>query len=174
MRPLFDPEIAIGGIRVSSELREQIIDENWFPDRPPRGSTVRKGPRVTWYSDGREDLMKVTPDQVAATPGNIFYPEKLGTFARMMRQGEITVSAMPAGYLDVVTKTDIAETQAARENDLIYDGQTRPFTAKELGKKFVRLNSGNHRAFAAFMAGEPFVWVRLLRRSNPAWKRLMR
>lgn len=172
---LFDPHEAIGRIEADSDLRDRILAEAWFPSKKMKGTRARKGRHVTWIAEDDAKLLKVEPDQVIATQGNIFSAAKLGTFAKMMRQGEIPYALMPHGYLDKVTQTDIEETQEARHDDLLYDGMTRPFVDDDLGKTIVRLNSGNHRAFAAFMAGEPHIWVALIdrrnpRRSNPARK----
>ena len=170
---LFDPHVGIGERLEGDEgLREQILQGEWFPSRKLKGTRARRGKHITWLVESDAKLVKVGPDQVIATPGNIFSAAKLGTFARMMRQGEIPYSLVPHGYLDKVSKTDVEETQEARPGDLLYDGMTRPFFEDELRKTIVRLNAGNHRAFAAFMAGEPYIWGAILhrggaRRSNP-------
>lgn len=201
--PLFDPEMLFGDMRPSETLRRRILDEGWFPARKPAGKVSRrKGRKVAWLNESGRKLRKVSADQVMATHGNEFDPQKLATYAWMMRRGEIPLSFVPTGYFERVTLTDVVETQSEDEDDRGYDGRTRPFTTGDedldaylsdpegylegywidneeqtrkdmeaakakasrsrqgdVGGLVVTLNSGNHRAFAAFLAGEPAIWV---------------
>lgn len=198
--PLFDPYTVAG--EPSVRLAEQIRDERWFC--VPEESSTSQGRRLAWAPNAAHPVLRVGPDQVIATAGNLFDPVKLATFASMIRSGDIRAAHMPMAHSDVVRIIDVEETQQARPDDLAFDGMTRPFTTGDedldaylrdpdeyveaneiysedvraemdaakataaaegwgdIGTQVVRLNSGNHRAFAAFMAGEPYIFVELL------------
>lgn len=182
-----------------------------------RGYDFRSGERVTWFGEGPH-LVRVSWDQVRATPGNIFDWSEIEAMARYMRAGGTGFHAPPARVEHPVDPEWVGDTQqAARRNELFdTDGMTRPLTTGDaeldeylrdrddlqrtlkrmqekaprdpdtreakaqmkalekrvaaavrakkgdLGTLIFQLRNGNHRAAAAQIVGEPFLWVHVL------------
>jgi hypothetical protein len=105
-------------------------------------------------------MLRIESDMVTATPDNPFNLSQLA-FIRdaIVHSGEAVVLAAPAGRVHVVSATHVEESQAAFETGEDYGGMTRPWDDSDVGKLYVALIDGNHRAFGAICAREPYIWV---------------
>ena len=66
----------------------------------------------------------------------------------------------PIAHLLQIDSTLVKETTEAANNERLWEyAITRPFTKRDIGKYWVKIRDGNHRAFGAFLAGAPYVWV---------------
>ncbi len=167
--------------------------ESRYEAPDPVGWTIYRGRRVEWL--GRPGFMvRVTPDIVHATAGNLFDWDQVAATALYMQNGGAMFRAPPAHVEYPVDARRVADTQRADARGELFqtDGMTRPFTTgdddldealcenllpldAELEDQLAKgggdlavltfgLRNGNHRTYAAFIAGEPFVWVEL---TNP-------
>ena len=62
----------------------------------------------------------------------------------------------------LLTNPALPQQQNGLERFLGESWMTKPWAPHQVGKHYVRLVDGNHRAFAAIAAGEPSVWVYVL------------
>lgn len=216
--PLFAPA-DLYSLEPSAELADKILLERWFPEEPSPDDVVppQLGRGLKWLDGGPgwlsqgETLVKMSPFRLTATPGNLFDPDKLATYAAMFADGRIPYAHVPlVREIRMVDLDDVQESVRSREQDLLYDGFSRRYTTDDsdldayladpdeyvrsnvaddddpeevaeliedmqakasqavaegwgdLGKPVARLHAGNHRAFAALLAGEPEIWVRVM------------
>lgn len=204
---LFDPED--GGL--VGDPDEETLEELRESERDFDDGDVYRGRRVSWLGhQGR--MLRLSWEEIHPVAGNIFYPDKLATYAAFMEESDAPVPA-PAGWVGGrITAQDVAESQEAFARDELFEshGMTRPFTTGDddldeylrdrremkqrlkklarddeeheeisaiieemeplveaaeergdgdLGRVTVTLRDGNHRAYAAYLNGEPYVWV---------------
>ena len=171
-----------------------------------------------WGTDDPDVTFRISVDAITPVMGNIFYPEKLTLFAKLISSGRYPTFGAPWAYANVVDLGDVAESQRAERSgeDMFWShGMTRAYTTDDedldeyladpegyldenaeidwnssdeeeaaaraalreemdelaktasnegwgdLGSLTVQLRDGNHRAFAAQIAGEGYVWVRI-------------
>jgi len=115
---------------------------------------------VTWIGTPGT-MVKVDADMVPATPQNPFNFEHLAYIKKAVEtaSGNLVLEAPAARFL-IVDEGDVAESQEADDDGRIEElGMTRPWEDDDIGQTYVQLLDGNHRAFGAIYAGEPFIWV---------------
>lgn len=114
---------------------------------------------VTWLGEkGR--MYKSTPDMTSPREDNIFSLDKLETVVAAIKNGRKIVTYAPIAHLLQIDSTLVKETTEAADKDRLWEyAITRPFKKRDIGKYWVKIRDGNHRAFGAFLAGAPYVWV---------------
>lgn len=117
------------------------------------------GRRVAWVGVPGA-MLRIDADMITATPGNPFNFGQLAFLrdAIANADGSIVLEA-PAARIHTVSEAHMEESQRAFDDGEDYGGMTRPWDPSDVGKLYAHLLDGNHRAFAAICAGEPYVWV---------------
>lgn len=130
-------------------------EDDWKDAYPAKGSRYR----TRWLAD-EGHMVWLTWDQVHAMQGNQFDGGKVAALVEAIKRGGATLEP-PIASLSIVTKDDVRESQEAAERDELFDsyGTTRPYDEDDIGKITVQLRDGNHRAFAAQIAGEHGLWA---------------
>ena len=105
-------------------------------------------------TDGR--MVPVEARYVMPMSENIFYGEKLASLVEAIREGWRPVVRPGYGHFSLVDQTDIEESHDYAEWEL-----GEPYEEEDKGALRVTVRDGNHRTFAALVAGAPFVWVLL-------------
>jgi len=138
-------------------------DESWF-SQPKPGSwnddMLYEGRDVTWVGYPGK-MVRVDADMLTSTPENPFYYDHMAYLVEAIKTapGNLLLEA-PAGRVHTVDAGDVEYSQEAYEEGYLEDtGMTRPWEESDIGRTYVHLLDGNHRAFAAIYAGEPFVWM---------------
>ena len=176
-------------LRESAESQAGDIKE-FYPDTA--SGLLEPGPReeVFWAGLGRRRIGYIGPSDgtmvpidaryLVPTQLNIFSMEKLGALASAVRQGREPL--VRAGFADVslVDKLGVKEGLQYRD-DIFTELLGRPYEDKDIGALAGRMRDGNHRSFAALVAGAPFTWVQVSDRSlqdifqdTPSARRLYR
>ena len=135
-----------------SESFEQ--PQEWYDEQ------LYAGRWVTWKGQPGV-MMKIDADMVVATPDNPFDWGHLAFIKRAIETSRDNVLLeAPAGRIHVVDAAHVAESQQIYEDGHIEEmGMTRPWDEDDIGRHYFFPLDGNHRAFAAIYAGEPYIWV---------------
>jgi hypothetical protein len=121
------------------------------------------GRNVVWLTSGT--VIRAYPDFSYAIQGNIFYPDKLAAVYQGINESEGRVHFYaPYGAVSLITEEDVEESQRAEIDGYLYDsyGISIPYDEEDIGEYIVQLRDGNHRAWGAFLAGEPYVYVNVI------------
>jgi len=124
--PLFDAS------SLAVDVDPSVVEEvhGWLPEREEVDvSDLFWGRRVGWAgTQGR--MLKLPWDQITASPGNPFDPEKVSAFRDLILSGERPIFYAPPARLMRVGLDDVAESLAAeREGELFESlGTSRPYT----------------------------------------------
>jgi hypothetical protein len=116
--------------------------------------------RVTWA--GRAGYVtKIPAKNVLFMEGNLWNPNHAAAlWGRILDDGQVVMAAPPARVYRVTAKDIQQTTRFARDGELEYQlGMTAPWTRAEQGEYYAQLLDGNHRAAAALLAGEPYIYV---------------
>jgi hypothetical protein len=164
-RPLFSPDLLPASAETfpykPSETQRLLKRLESGVEAPKPGSgDVYVGKKVIWLGRAGE-MVRVTADELRATPDNLFDLSQLVATATYMKEGGAVFEAPPARVDGVVDEAFVDDTKSYQADGELfkYAGMTRAFTKGDLGTLVFSLRNGNHRAFAAFLAGEPFVWI---------------
>jgi len=130
------------------------------------------GKKCVWMGSPGE-MVKVYPAEAYPVADNTFDPFKFAYFVQTIRNARKVI--FPCCVAAIVGKIDPIDVQESQEYGCgsgpvhITSGGmghivatipgARPWTKADLGYRSVQIRNGNHRCFAAFAAGEPFVWA---------------
>jgi hypothetical protein len=87
---------------------------------------------------------------------NIFSGDKLSALVESIRDGDQPIVNAGYGFFSIVDRSDIRESR-----EYAGDHLGDPYDDDDLGELTVQIRDGNHRTFAALVAGAPFTWVKL-------------
>jgi len=148
----------------------------WMDDAHNEYAPVLKGKKCAWESsmDPRK-MTKLYPHEAFPIADNLFDPWKFAYMVRTITHAyRIQFPCCVVVRARLVTEQDVIETSE-------YGGTGEPyvetvdrtglpwampipgahFRPEHVGKRMAQVRNGNHRCFAAFAAGEPFVWAKL-------------
>lgn len=116
---------------------------------------IYPGKRARWVGVPG-NVMKIDADLIMPTIHNKFSADQLAAYYKSVMNGDLL--STPTARVDIVSELDIeASILDYKDGNL-----SRPLRKKDIGKPFAVLTDGNHRAFAAILAGEPYVYVYVL------------
>lgn len=128
---------------VDDEARE--VAENY-----PQTRRVR---RVRWgFQPGV--MMRVKAEQVVPVIGQQWGPDQLATVLDAIERSDEITLRPAAARVHLLGDSHVEESE-----DYLSDNMTRPWDAEDVGQPYAVLVDGNHRAFAALLSGEPYIWV---------------
>lgn len=138
-----------------------------------RGEKLFRGKKCWWA--GREGTVtKLYPAEAYPISDNTFDPWKFEYMVNAIRSAErVIFPCCVAVQLSVVDAQDVKESQqygcSSSPVHVTSGGLNgriiaqipggRVWTKADIGKRSAQVRNGNHRCFAAFAAGEPFVWA---------------
>jgi hypothetical protein len=147
--PRFDAESILQQASSDEDPHAVPVDEDDIDE-----DNLYAGRRARWIGlSGR--MMRVPVSRIIPMSENLWYPNMLASYKRLIE--ERSALEAPAARVYLVTPKAVKESQQDAENGDL----TEPFHADEVGEPYVVLTDGNHRAFAAILANEPYVWVRV-------------
>lgn len=129
-------------------------------DRTYPPSSIHQGRKVTWIGS-KGYLVSVPAKNVLFMEGNQWNLGHAAALVERIRSGEGDILAVPAGRIYRITAREIAMSEKyERQGELEYQlGMTEPWTKAERGEYYAQLLDGNHRAAAALVVGEPYIYV---------------
>lgn len=98
-------------------------------------------------------MIRIPVDKIIPEFENEWYPDQLARYVEAVEDGELLEA--PAARIYPIHEGTLQASQEWFEEGLI----DRPFTEDDLGEPWADVRDGNHRAFAAVLAGEPYVWL---------------
>lgn len=139
----------------SSLLEQGVARDKYYDPVDPDSvdeEDIYHGRRVKWV--GTPGLMMRVPvSRVLPMPENMWFPNQLARYVQAIDDGDLLEP--PAARVHIIDESTIQDSEErAEEGELEY-----PFDESDLGQPYVVLLDGNHRAFAAILSGEPFIWV---------------
>lgn len=131
-----------------------------------------KARKCVWLGTPGE-MIKVYPAEAYPIADNTFDPFKFVYFKHIIENARrVIFPCCVAASVGVIDATDVRESQEygygsspvhVTKGRSCFQGiripGARPWTKADLGHRSVQIRNGNHRCFAAFAAGEPFVWA---------------
>lgn len=186
MNPIHTTLAAVAALAAAGKLKKRRGERNvdsyealsYYADQPHEGleeyypDTARgeleqyRGDRVFYAGDGYRKIgytgpadgtmVPVEARYVQAMPGNIFYGDKFSALVESIRDGDQPIVRPGYGHFSLVDRTVIRESREYAGDDL-----GEPYDDDDLGELTVQVRDGNHRTFAALVAGAPFAWVML-------------
>lgn len=115
------------------------------------------GKRVAWV--GAPGVMMHVPAWlVVPMRENIWYPDQLATYYDYITSTPEPVLEAPAARIHFVGRSLIEESQQLEDAGELEPG-LRAWEDEADGLPYAVLLDGNHRAFAAILAGEPYIYV---------------
>jgi len=121
-----------------------------------------RGRNVTWVGHPGV-MMRIEADMVLPIRENIFYPDHIATLVDYIDNHPDPILRAPPARVHFVKEVDVEETQELEEQGYLYENyMSRPWEEEDIGKPYAVLTDGNHRAFSALLAGEPYIWVYVL------------
>lgn len=105
-------------------------------------------------------MMRIPADRVIPVLDNMFYPDQIATYYDYIKRNYAPPLHAPAARIHFVSDTLVEESQQADDEGLLHEmGLTRLWSERDIGEPYAVLIDGNHRAFAAILAGAPYIWV---------------
>lgn len=151
-QPRFDPSFLI-------ESADPWLEHDTSVEEPDDPELIYRGRRVSWVGTPGV-MLRVDADMVIAMAGNSWNPAHLAGLVELIEERRHVYFEPPAARVYVISETHVAESQQAYEDgEIEWWGMTRPWEMSDVGRYYAQLLDGNHRAFAAIAAGEPYVWV---------------
>jgi len=155
------------------ELNEDVSDESIldYYDKPAqellRGrdkEDIRQGDAVTWVGSAGEMLL-IDPDYALAIEGNTFDEHKLASLVHAIENKRRPTLFVGYGTVHFIDADDVEENRRYDPNgyntgDGVWQTE-RPLDESDIGKLQYTIRDGNHRTFAALIAGETKVWILL-------------
>lgn len=120
---------------------------------------VHRVRKVGWVSpDGY--LLKIPAKNVLFMTGNIWNLRHARALYENIKRG-IDLMNVPPARVYRVDRDRIESTQRYEAEGQLLEqtGMQEPWTPKEEGEYYAQLLDGNHRAAAALLAGEPYIYV---------------
>ena len=133
---------------------------NFAPARPERPSDIHRGRSVTWLGT-KGYLLAIPAKNINFMEGNTWGFGHAAGLLEGILDGSNRILEAPAARVWRVRSADVKQTQKFDADDeLSYQvGMTEPWTREEIGEYHAQLLDGNHRAAAAMLAGDPFIYV---------------
>jgi hypothetical protein len=133
---------------------------NFAKTRPERPSDLHRVRAVTWVGT-KGYLVPIPVENVNFMEGNTWGFGHAAGLLEGIRDGSNRVLEVPVARVWRVRARDVKQTEKyERDGELSYQtGMTEPWTRAEIGQYHAQLLDGNHRAAAAMIAGDPFVYV---------------
>lgn len=123
--------------------------------------------RIGYIGPSDGTMVPIDARYLIPTQLNIFDMKKLAALVSTIREGREPL--VQAGVADpfIVGKLDVKE---GREHagDTLMESLAQPYEDSDVGALAARMYDGNHRSFAALVAGAPFTWVQISKRSLPS------
>ena len=135
---------------------------NFEPVDPERfsGDPLYRVRKVTWVaSEGY--LVRIPVENILFMEGNQWGFEHAAGLLEGILDGSNTMLEAPAGRVHRITAADVKQTEKyEKAGELSYQmSMTSPWTKADIGSYYAQLVDGNHRAAAAILAGEPYIYV---------------
>lgn len=145
------------------EMGEATYDY-FDPDEVPEHDEdmLYRGRNVTWVGHPGV-MMRIEADMVTPMRENIFYPDQIATLVDYIDNHPDPMLRAPPARIHFVSERIVQESQEAAEEGYLHEWtMARPWEEEDIGKPYAVLTDGNHRAFSAILAGEPYIWVYVL------------
>lgn len=123
------------------------------PKQAKERGDIYKGKKARWVGL-KGSVMKIDSELVMPTALNPFNAHQLAAYYHAVKRGDLL--EMPVARVHLVDDLESSQLEY-KEGSL-----SRPLRKKDLGKPCAVLTDGNHRAFAAILAGEPYIYVYVL------------
>jgi hypothetical protein len=140
--------------------------EEYYPDTARGELKPHRTERVFYAGDGYRKIgytgpadgmmVPVEARYVVPVQGNIFYGDKFSALVKSIRDGDQPIVDAGYGFFSIVDRSDIRQSREYNEWEM-----GEPYDDDDLGELTVQVRDGNHRTFAALVAGAPFTWVML-------------
>jgi hypothetical protein len=150
-------EEVLDSVRDAEPTHEFIEAPDQSKWRPSDLHPVRN---VTWLGS-KGYLVAIPVENILFMEGNIWNFGHAAALLEGIRDGSNHVLQAPAGRVYRVMASDVKQTaKYERDGELSYQvGMTEPWTKAEMGQYHAQLLDGNHRAAAAILAGDPYIYV---------------
>jgi hypothetical protein len=151
----------------TAEILEAIRDADptydFISPREPssyRPSEIHQGRSVTWLGS-KGYLLPIPAKNILFMEGNTWNFGHGAALFEGIRDGSNHVLEAPAARVYRVTASHIKQSEKyERDGELSYQlGMTEPWTKAERGEYYAQLLDGNHRAAAAMLNGDPYIYV---------------
>lgn len=131
-----------------------------FAPPPYRPSDIHQAGRVTWIGT-KGYLVAIPVENVNFMEGNMWYPGHAAALLENIENGANHILEVPSGRVYRVTAKDVKQSEKfERDGELSYQlGMTSPWTRDDIGSYHAQLLDGNHRAAAAMLAGDQYIYV---------------
>lgn len=132
----------------------EIDEDRWDEDDHHH---VRK---VTWVGTAGY-VVRIPAKNVLFMEGNQWFPSHGAALVEGIENGTRTTLQVPAARVYRVDSKRVKESQKyEKAGELEYQlSMNEPWTKDEQGEYYAQLLDGNHRAAAAMIAGEPYIYV---------------
>ena len=152
-------------IPILTSLAALLVDswtdlEDHYPETAADTLEGDRGDRVFWAGNvgymGPTDgtMVPVAAEYLTPIWGNIFDSDKLSALVQAAQERSIVVTPGYANF-NVITANDVRESQEYEDDDEVVR------TRADIGQLEAQVRDGNHRTFAALLAGSDFSWVML-------------
>ena len=120
------------------------------------------GRRIGYVGPSDGTMVPIDARYLIPTQLNIFSTKKLAALVSAIREGRNPL--VYAGMADpsIVDKLDVKEGRKYA-GDTFTESLAYPYEDSDVGALAARMYDGNHRSFAALVAGAPFTWVQISR-----------
>jgi len=113
---------------------------------------IYHGYKVRWVGTPGY-MIRIPASRVFPMPENMWFPNQMARYSQAIDDGDLLEA--PAARIHVIDQGSImGSLEQVEEGELEY-----PFDETDLGLPYAVLLDGNHRAFAAILSGEPYIWV---------------
>lgn len=145
---------AIREAEPSYDYVREIDEDRWDEDDHHH---VRK---VTWVGTAGY-VVRIPAKNVLFMEGNQWFPSHGAALVEGIENGTRTTLQVPAARVYRVDSSRVKESQKyEKAGELEYQlSMNEPWTKDEQGEYYAQLLDGNHRAAAALIAGEPYIYV---------------
>jgi hypothetical protein len=115
---------------------------------------------VTWIGT-KGYLVAIPVSNVLFMEGNQWYPEHGAALLEGIRDGSNRILEVPGARVYRIMASDVKQSEKyEKAGELSYQlGMTSPWTKGDIGSYYAQLLDGNHRAAAAILAGDQYIYV---------------
>lgn len=140
----------------ASSILDQGVPSNAYYERVDKKNVddedIYHGRKVKWVGTPGY-MIRVPISRVFPMQENMWFPNQLARYVKAIDDGDLLEA--PAARVFVIDKRSVEESRdQAEAGEIEY-----PFDEDDIGQPYVVLLDGNHRAFAAILSGEPFIWA---------------
>jgi hypothetical protein len=113
---------------------------------------IYHGRKVRWVGTPGY-MIRIPASRVFPMPENMWFPNQLARYVKAIKEGDLLEA--PAARVFVIDQGSIlGSLEQVEAGEIEY-----PFDESDVGQPYVVLLDGNHRAFAAILSGEPYIWA---------------